>query len=318
MDTIVMRWLRTAAKLYAQWARSRPRLCSIQLPTDLWEEVQILARQVAQSQQHGWQLAADRQSQELLVKLESLQAIVAPLLVKLRAQITLRSIAGLADIYRDLLALAAEFPGVDYDLNSQTVSVITEPIQLAGVLLGPFQIRLDVSHMASDQEYRVVALQPNPANTNNRVTHPHVNDQALCAGDGVRAIRAALGSGRLYDFFTIVHQTLQTYAPGRAYVELENWFGVPCHDCGCTADENDGCACTRCEATLCADCGSPCSDCGEMCCANCSERCPDCGQFVCLSCRGPGGVPMCQDCLNHQFDPPEENHAAETMENFPD
>ncbi len=61
---------------------------------------------------------------------------------------------------------------------------------------------------------------------------PHVSDETLCEGDGRRAIHAALAAGRLYDFFTIVDRLLNTYASGRAYVDLDNWFGTPCHDCG--------------------------------------------------------------------------------------
>jgi hypothetical protein len=64
------------------------------------------------------------------------------------------------------------------------------------------------------------------------VTHPHVCNGQLCEGDGAAPIKAALGSGRLLDFFVLVGQILETYNDASAHVTLDNWEGRSCNDCG--------------------------------------------------------------------------------------
>ena len=96
---------------------------------------------------------------------------------------------------------------------------------------GPFEIRLDWRQLGSATPYRVVALDPHPAAKDTDVTHPHVQEEQLCEGEGRSAVRAALAEGRLYDFFLLVSQLLHTYGRGSAYVELDNWDGIPCDDC---------------------------------------------------------------------------------------
>ena len=58
-----------------------------------------------------------------------------------RSTATARS-ATAHDIYQDLVALRQEFEELDYDLRERRLSVVTEPIVLEGVYLGPFEIRL--------------------------------------------------------------------------------------------------------------------------------------------------------------------------------
>jgi hypothetical protein len=45
--------------------------------------------------------------------------------------------------------------------------------------------------------FSIIALEPNPAAGRPDVTHPHVIEKRLCAGDAVNPIRTALESGRL-------------------------------------------------------------------------------------------------------------------------
>ena len=94
----------------------------------------------------------------------------------------------------------------------------------------------------------------------------------------------ALAAGRLYDFFTIVDRLLNTYAPGRAYVELDQWHGAPCNDCSGNVSEDDRYACGRCEETLCPDCAMLCGQCDQVYCSGCSATCQLCDKSTCSSC----------------------------------
>ena len=169
-----------------------------------------------------------------------------------------------SDIYRDILALDDEFEEVEIDLDEHELSVTTDRIVLEDIDLGPFEIRLDWQRLGASSAYRVVALDPNPAARSDDVTHPHVQDEQLCEGEGRAAIRAALAEGRLYDFFLLVSQLLHTYGRGSAYVELDDWDGVPCDDCGGSVDEDDRYYCQRCGATLCGSCSVTCQGCGRV------------------------------------------------------
>ena len=149
--------------------------------------------------------------------------------------------AWIIDIYADLVALDEEFAEVSFDRRGQTISVTTEPIELEGVYLGPFEIRLDWSDLAEGHpgNYRVIAVDANPAAANESVTHPHVQDEAVCEGEGRQPIRKALEQGRLLDFFVIVANLLRTYNSDSPYVSLSDWHGVECADCGTTVSDDD-------------------------------------------------------------------------------
>ena len=157
------------------------------------------------------------------------------------------------------------------------LSVTTDRIVLEDIYLGPLQIRLDWQRLGlSSQPYRVVALDPHPAAKSDDITHPHVQDEQLCEGEGRSAIRAALAECRLHDFFLLVSQVLHTYGQGSAYVELDDWDGVPCEECGASLDEDDRYCCQRCEATLCGGCSVSCQDCGDSYCSGCIGQCAAC------------------------------------------
>ena len=141
------------------------------------------------------------------------------------------------------------------------------------------------------QPYRVVARDPNPAARNDSVTHPHVQDEMLCEGDGRSAIRAALAQGRIFDFFLLVSQVLHTYARGSAYVEMDDWSGVSCSDCGTTMSPDDSYCCQRCGSELCGDCRRSCAGCEESHCSGCLSQCPECEMDFCRGC-----LEVCPGC----------------------
>ena len=129
----------------------------------------------------------------------------------------------LRDVLGDLLQLEEEFEQVEVDHKGHKVTVHTEPITLEDVYLGPFKVELDLASLsrAGHANYKIIALDPHPASSNDAVTHPHVRDEELCEGEAAAGIRSALRAGRLCDFFILVRSVLQTYnslpvrVPGR-------------------------------------------------------------------------------------------------------
>jgi hypothetical protein len=211
-----------------------------------------------------------------------------------------KSLPGVAQIYQELTALADEFAAVELIQESHEICARTEPIVLEGIDLGPFEIRLDWLNLHQSTCYRIVATDPNPAAANESVTHPHVQDDCLCEGDGRASLQLALDEGRICDFFVMIGRLLETYARGRAYVELSEWSGTPCYDCSSSVSQEDSYYCGRCEETLCGDCSEQCEACGSSFCSRCISSCPRCTEPCCQSCLDSCsrcGTSACSSCL---------------------
>jgi hypothetical protein len=227
----------------------------------------------------------------------------------------------------ELDGLQKEFGDIEFKASENTLSITTEPITLDAIYLGPFKIQLELNKLDQlyySSPYFVLALEPNPAATDDSVTHPHVSSEKLCEGDGSAAIRAALGEGRVCDFFTLVRSILNTYSPDSPYVALHDWDGTTCYDCGCTMSsedtyfcqycEHDYCSdcstyCRRCEETVCLGCSGQCSYCEEMLCRNCVSGCQECGELFCESCLKDD---LCPNCTEEQE---KEDERQETTTN---
>jgi hypothetical protein len=170
----------------------------------------------------------------------------------------------------------------------------------------------------------VIADEPNTAELNTEVTHPHVRNGELCSGDAQYALQKALQQGRLAEAFLLIRAVLSEYNPGSAYVKLENWHGTSCGNCGITVNDDDRSYCEACEGDYCTECSDCCANCGTCRCMSCMESCAACedrccprcletttsDQSLCRSCRvtcpgcqllfGPGDLSddtgLCQDC----------------------
>jgi hypothetical protein len=204
-----------------------------------------------------------------------------------------------ADIYRDLLSLDDEFPEVSCVPQEKSLSVVTEPIELEDVYLGPFEIRLNWRR--PELGYAVIARDPQPAGKASSVTHPHVQDERLCEGDGRLPICHALQQGRLADFFLIVRQILETYNSGSAYVELDQWFGQSCPECGGELYDDDSSCCETCGDSFCSACTRDCAACSAVGCGNCQQTCPECDEPVCSGCMTTCETchdTLCKGCLD--------------------
>ncbi len=222
------------------------------------------------------------------------------------AQSTPRVLPTPSEIYRDILAFHAEFDEVEIGFDAHELCVTTDAIVLSDIDLGRFDIRLDWQRMGGPHPYRVVARDPNPSAAKSDVPHPHVQDETLCEGEGRAAIQAALAQCRLYDFMLLVSQVLHTYARGSAYVEMDNWSGVTCDDCGTVISPDDSYCCQRCGSELCDDCRQLCAACEESHCSGCLSSCPECEMDFCRGCMDvcPGcSRKICGSCLEDGFCP---------------
>jgi hypothetical protein len=299
MNSINKTVIRAAVLIREQVAGSRHHDPPLQLPEYSWNEIQQLRRQIGLARQHGWHAAAAQLTRDLADAINDLCFRLETAGRNLQSRPTERRPFSASEIYRDILALDEEFEGLEIDFDKHELSVTTDRIVLEDWNLGAFQIRLDWHSLGEPPAYRVVALDPHPPASRDDVTHPHVQDEHLCEGDGRAAIRAALTECRLYDFFMLVSQVLHTYGRGSAYVELDKWNGICCDDCGNSIHEDDRYYCSRCDATLCSGCSCSCEDCGESYCSGCLGTCAACGCDYCSSCLAMCPVckkRFCEDC----------------------
>ncbi len=257
-------------------------------PTENWDECSQLIRQLRIASDRGWFLAAAR----LRTRFPSaLQALTQRLASWSTSPQPAPTTPALRTLYDEIMALEAEFGEFRIDFQAGTLAVQTEPIELEGIDLGEFEIKLKWQRISEPSPFRIVALNANPAAANSEVTHPHVQDETLCEGEGRAAIQAALASGRICDFFTIVAQILRTYNSGSAYITLAEWSGETCEDCGELVRSGDASGCSRCDRLLCGECDVRCADCGDSYCDGCLGHCRNCEQSLCSNCQH-----VCKSC----------------------
>jgi len=269
------------------------------------------SRKMGAALTHGWLAAAERCRSRTSMLLNDLSYSISR--VQQLTGAPRKKTPQLSLVVEELEQLQDEFGSIEFEKAENTVSVVTEPITLEDVPLGPFRIQLELNELSElyhSSPYRVIALEPNPAATDDAVTHPHVNSERLCEGEGCAAIRAAIEEGRICDFFTIVRSILNTYSPDSPYVSLQDWDGRACYECGYTMSseetyychhcEYDYCSecstyCRRCEETVCLGCSGQCSHCEEMLCRNCLSGCEKCGELFCQSCLEDDLCPNCKE-----------------------
>jgi hypothetical protein len=308
-----------AEEIRERLRQSATKRLAVHVPTDYWQEIVKLARRIEIAAAHDWTLAATSLRTDLARTVDQCRDRLAGLFVELDRDP--QPVPSLSALYREILGLYQEFEEVEIDLENNLISVTTEPITLEGYFLGRFQICLDWEKFPNPSPYYVKALDPHPAASNDGVTHPHVQDERLCEGDGRAAIARALAEGRLGDFFLLVAQILQTYGKGSAYVELDDWEGASCADCGETVGDNNRYECNYCDVTLCEFCAltchacdgtycsgclAACTVCSESFCSACLKVCRNCHQHVCNNCLTNG---LCENC-HAKLHPPDDHDSA--------
>jgi len=199
-------------------------------------------------------------------------------------------------LVEELDQLQEEFGDIGFDKDTNIIFVVTEPITLDDIYLGPFKIQLELNKLCElfqNRPYHCIALEPNPAATSSDITHPHVSNNELCEGDGSVIITASLEQGRLCDFFTIVKSTLTTYNPDSPHVSLDNWDGVACYECGYTVGSEDTYYCEHCDREYCSECSMCCCWCEETVCGGCVRSCSYCEEPFCPACLS--ACPYCDE-----------------------
>lgn len=286
--------LRLAAAIHNHLATAAATERLIELPLNAWQRCVDIVRRIRRARLRGWHLAAAVLIGDLRYALPAVEQELAAIRGRLPQSLSPDYLATPGVIFGDLLALRHEFAALEFDLSGRWLSVTTEPITLQGVYLGAFEIRLAWCY-SSDRgpSYRIMARDPHPAAGRDNVTHPHVQDEHLCEGEGRPSIRAALAQGRLLDFFMLVAAVLRTYNSESPFVELALWQGATCFDCGAVVDEDEGYACRHCEETVCGECERGCSGCDTSFCAGCIAACDACGESYCACCLKP-----CEGCRN--------------------
>jgi hypothetical protein len=288
--------LRAAVRIHDRLTRSDPETVSVGMLNAASNLCLDLARRIRKAEAWGWYAATNRLRRELATSLDQLRDCVADIRRAIDPSPS-PPVMPAPHVYDDVLALHREFDEVEIDLHQSKITCQTAPIELEDVYLGPFNIVLDINGIGCSDSYEVIAVDPFPATCNDNVTHPHVDGDRLCAGDARVPIKNALWQGRLFDFFLIVRQTLETYNPASAYVELGDWNGQRCQDCDGRAE--DPFTCRACSARLCDECVSECLGCDAIACSACKTNCEVCHEPYCSECLTPCDTckaSICEEC----------------------
>lgn len=317
-------WIRAAAKIRKQYqsqATGFPKVNSP--PEDQWARVMRLSRLLTKAQQYQYPAAFQR----CFAQLKQTMARLIHELTACHNELTEikqpTAIPSLRELAAELSSLPDEFDETSINWSEHEIVVRTPTVILREVNLGEFEIHFHWSELGNPQPYRIVSLTQTGEDD---VHHPHVQGDTLCEGEGKFPIYQALADGRLGDFFLLVHQILQTYNPGSAYVSLDHWGNTSCTDCGdsmsreesrlCSVCEHQICdsccrSCAACDDSLCSSCANTCSTCGDSFCSDCLSTCDTCGECCCRSCLSDQ---TCSNCLEESM----ENEDATSENPSPD
>jgi len=291
---------RLAVAIHGQLANPSTGFSQTWLPAATWDHCNSLMDRIGRAHERGWHFAAGRLQRDLQFGLNRLEQELANVRNSLETVTGHVVLATVGDLYRDFIWLQQEFDDVSWDLHRQTLSVTTEPIVLEEVSLGRFEIRLDWEDLTTPSPYSIIAVDANPAASDESVTHPHVQTEKLCEGDAHLPICRALADGRFADFFVVVSRTLHTYNSSSPFVDLDRWCGVTCEDCGSSVGEDDYWVCESCSSRLCDDCRVSCEGCSDAFCSQCVTTCECCEVDHCNGCFATCAAcqeRVCPNCL---------------------
>lgn len=318
--------LRLAGQLHVAW-RSR---AGSDLSAGEWGKLELKFQQVLRAN-HRFELACETR---LSLIQPSLQSELLASLVELDQQVNfLRehidrqveqddpdSKLTLSHWFGELNQIEDEFDEVSVNIKNGTITVRTESIVFKGVVLGRFDTIFfwsRISSLSGSRCFDVIAVDPNPARGKDGVTHPHVRDQEVCAGDAGRPLVEAIREGRLCDAFLLMRSVLTTYNARSPYVPIDEWEGSSCSECGGSVDADERILCDACHAELCNDCVRSCSACEDYRCPTCLQLCDGCHNGCCPGCvtAFENDKSYCADCispcLNCHAPTPKEDLSAD-------
>jgi hypothetical protein len=206
----------------------------------------------------------------------------------------------------ELRQVALDFEELTIDWKTKAVIAQTEPITLDHIYLGPFEVHFCWQRLLEAQGhlcFNVVALEPNPSVVDESVTHPHVKDELICAGDATSSIKNAVQQGRLADAFGLMRSVLLTYNARSPYVALSRWQDdATCSNCGSSVGEGELSYCEGCESDFCDECTTYCARCDCLRCEICLQRCAVCESWCCRGCLEETAASQrscCSACLRN-------------------
>jgi hypothetical protein len=164
-----------------------------------WQVLDDLVNRHRKAHQNCWELAQRQTRSDIIEQIKQLQELANSILLS-QEQSGPAPISSQACIAGELRQLADEFEDVDILPKPGLIVAKTAPIELEGLGLGSFAIELHLDRLTEKADvtcFDCVALDSNPASTDERITHPHVKDQALCAGEATVHIAKALKEGRI-------------------------------------------------------------------------------------------------------------------------
>jgi hypothetical protein len=314
IDPLKKQAIRAALRIHEHLAGTARLSELVQLPLQEWQQSAELLNRLELAIRRGWRAASDSLLTDLDYSLRRLCSECDTCRVNLPRPATAGRLAPPSEIVADILALDAEFNNLEIKLEENLLQVQTDPIVLEETPLGRFRIELRWDLISKERAYEVIAESPHTPEHDEEVTHPHVRDSQLCEGEGKNPIRRALNEGRLFDFFILVRQVLETYNPGSAYVELSRWNGVACKDCGYHMPGDDYSTCDRCEDPLCSECSIGCSRCHRYVCNGCCTTCEACDRTLCESClqvADRSGQLLCPTCFEDTLEDSDEKFNSE-------
>ena len=209
-------WLRFAQRLQAVYQQRDAAQRGF--PRDAWIEfgsrfdlLFSLRRQIDKAEAHGLRLASIRLNQRFANVLRAMDASVHGL--REQSQHVPPLVPSLRDLLAELRQLNDEFGAVTIDVKRRFLAVTTDAIVLDRMNLGAFSLCLHwprLVHRSESDCFEIVAQDESKASAANpSVTHPHVRDGQLCAGDAAVPLRRALGDGRLFDAFAMIRSVLE-------------------------------------------------------------------------------------------------------------
>lgn len=299
----LLRLTRRLHRVYERRLQYRGRIYDAenQRLDDLVEQMHRQQRNIEKANRRGWHLAA----QMLQGQLSGIIRAMCDAATTLRVHWLDRpaQLPPLHELFAELRHLQTEFDELIIKSSPPTVAVKTDAIVLEGIELGRFLIQLDwprLENLANSDCFDLIALDPNPPASDSTVTHPHVKDERLCAGDATVPIQSALEQGRIADAFCLVRSVLETYGKKSPYVALENWNGVRCWNCDYVTEGDETYFCERCEHDVCSECSYSCESCGKSLCTSCQTRCAECDAICCPGCLTTSAcsdTACCKSCL---------------------
>ena len=228
--------------------------------------------------QHDFAFATNHVNQLI----ESVLSVVAAEIDSIRQIVNPPVSTTFKDILAELNAIEADFGKWQFDFQEKYLVITTDEITLENIDLGEFDIYLPIV-ADGHNKIKAIARDPNPAASNSDVTHPHVNKDIICLGDGKTAVWNSIKDGRFSDAFQLCVNILNTYSPSSPYIKLEEWGDsndmISCQNCDEECNEEEMCNCDTCRNYVCENCYA----------GNCSHR--NCYNAMCISC-----VTMCCYC----------------------